>query len=148
MTFISPIFYFQNVCEVLNPPMSVLISIDGLQIFFITLSIQGIKFANICKNKVVANIFKSQYIFFGKKNHTVDQLAMNNSKLKWDFMQKKILRKVYLFSSECLKFLNLYHGHLKMSLCVRKPTIWVHTRSDTNQAVQSQKKVRGWKFWI
>ena len=29
----------------------------------------------------------------------------------------------------------------KMSLCVRKPTIWVPTRSDTNRAVQSQKMV-------
>ena len=31
---------------------------------------------------------------------------------------------------------------------MRKPTIWVLTRSDTNQAVQSQKMVRGWKFQI
>ena len=29
-----------------------------------------------------------------------------------------------------------------LSLCVRKPTIWVPTRSDTNQAVQSQKMAR------
>ena len=35
-----------------------------------------------------------------------------------------------------------------MSLCVRKPTIWVPTRSDTNRTVQSQKMVRDWKFWI
>ena len=33
-----------------------------------------------------------------------------------------------------------------MNLCVRKPTI--PTRSDTNQPVQSQKMVRGWKFCI
>ena len=26
--------------------------------------------------------------------------------------------------------------------------MWSPTRSDTNQAVQSQKMVRGWKFWI
>ena len=32
---------------------------------------------------------------------------------------------------------------------MRKPTIRVPTRSDTNRAVlQSQKIVRGWKFWI
>ena len=37
---------------------------------------------------------------------------------------------------------------LDLSLCVRKPTIWVLTRSDTNQAVESQKMARGWKFWI
>ena len=30
---------------------------------------------------------------------------------------------------------------------MRKPTIWVPTRSDTNRPVQSQKLVRGWKFW-
>ena len=36
----------------------------------------------------------------------------------------------------------------QMSLCVRKPTIWVPTKSDTNRAVQSQKMVRGWKFSI
>ena len=35
----------------------------------------------------------------------------------------------------------------KLSLCVRIPTFWVPTRSDTNRAVQSQKMVRGWKFW-
>ena len=35
-----------------------------------------------------------------------------------------------------------------MSLCVRKPTIWVPTRSDTNQPVQSQKQARSLKFWI
>ena len=31
---------------------------------------------------------------------------------------------------------------------MRKPTIWVPTRYDTNRAVQSQKMVTGWKFWI
>ena len=31
---------------------------------------------------------------------------------------------------------------------MRKPTIWVPTRSHTNQPVQSQKMVRGWKFCI
>ena len=30
---------------------------------------------------------------------------------------------------------------------MRKPTIWVPTRSDTNQVVHSQKMVRAWKFW-
>ena len=31
---------------------------------------------------------------------------------------------------------------------MRKTTIWVPTRSDTNWAVQSQKMARGWKFQI
>ena len=42
-----------------------------------------------------------------------------------------------------------YKRDLKqMSLGVRKPKIWVLSRSDTNRAVQSQKMVRGLKFWI
>ena len=35
-----------------------------------------------------------------------------------------------------------------MSRVVRKPTFWIPTRSDTNQAVQSQKMARGLKFRI
>ena len=35
-----------------------------------------------------------------------------------------------------------------LSLCIRKPTIWVPTRSDTNRPVQSQKMVRSLKFRI
>ena len=31
---------------------------------------------------------------------------------------------------------------------MRRPTIWGLARSDTNQAVQSKKKVRSLKFWI
>ena len=31
---------------------------------------------------------------------------------------------------------------------MRKTTIWVPTRFDTNRTVQSQKMVRGWKFWL
>ena len=36
----------------------------------------------------------------------------------------------------------------QMCLCVRKPTIWVPTRSDTNRDVQSPKMVRSLKFRI
>ena len=35
-----------------------------------------------------------------------------------------------------------------MSRLLGKRTMWFPTRSDTNRAVQSQKMVRGWKFWI
>ena len=35
-----------------------------------------------------------------------------------------------------------------MSLCMRKPTIWVLTRSDTNQPVQSQEQARCLKFGL
>ena len=35
-----------------------------------------------------------------------------------------------------------------MSRLVGKPTMWFPNRSDINWAVQSQKMVRGWKFWI
>ena len=34
-------------------------------------------------------------------------------------------------------------GTTQLSLCMRKPTIWVLTRSDTNWAVQSHEIVRG-----
>ena len=36
----------------------------------------------------------------------------------------------------------------QMSLCMRKPTFGVPTRSDTNRAVQFQKKIRSLKFLI
>ena len=35
-----------------------------------------------------------------------------------------------------------------MSRLVRKPTMWLPNRSDTNQAVQSQKQARSLKFRI
>ena len=35
-----------------------------------------------------------------------------------------------------------------MSNLMRKPTMWFLNRSDTNQAVQAQKRARGWKFRI
>ena len=31
---------------------------------------------------------------------------------------------------------------------MRKPTLWVSDRSDTNQPVESQKQARSLKFWI
>ena len=37
---------------------------------------------------------------------------------------------------------------IHMSLRMRKPTIWVPTRSDTNRPVQSQKHAGSLKFWI
>ena len=35
-----------------------------------------------------------------------------------------------------------------MSRNVGKPTMWILTRSDANQAVQPLEKTRGLKFWI
>ena len=49
----------------------------------------------------------------------------------------KIVTKIQQFSS-----IN------NLSLCLRKPTIWVPTRSDTNQPVQSQTQARSLIFWI
>ena len=61
-------------------------------------------------------------------------------------------RLIYLLCCErncCFWCCYSFNVVTNMSLCVRKPTIWrVRTRSDTNRAVQSQKMVRGWKFWI
>ena len=36
----------------------------------------------------------------------------------------------------------------QLSLCVRKQTICVPTRLDSNRVVQSQKMARSLKFWI
>ena len=36
----------------------------------------------------------------------------------------------------------------QVSLCIRKPTIWVPTRYDTNQALHAQKNVTSLKFQI
>ena len=44
----------------------------------------------------------------------------------------------FLFHVEFHTFVLVLH----MSLCMRKPTIWVPTRSDRNRAVQSQKQAR------
>ena len=53
-------------------------------------------------------------------------------------------RQYYSLTKESLsKKLLLY-----LSLCMRKSTIWVTTRSDTNRAVQAQKMARSLKFWI
>ena len=39
-------------------------------------------------------------------------------------------------------------ANLHMSRVMRKPTMWILTRSDTNQAVQPLEMARGLKFWI
>ena len=41
-----------------------------------------------------------------------------------------------------------YNGFWQMSRVMRKPTFWFSTRSDTNQAVQSQKMARNSRFRI
>ena len=51
-----------------------------------------------------------------------------------------------LQSTPCKKVIKLLW--LKMSLYVRKPTIWILTRSDTNQAVQILEMARGLKFYF
>ena len=38
--------------------------------------------------------------------------------------------------------------YVYMNLCVRKPTIWVPTRPNTNQPIQSYKQARSLKFRI
>ena len=58
--------------------------------------------------------------------------------------------QMFIPSTYYLEFLTqfLFSYQHYMSLCMRKPTIWVLTRSDTNRAVQPQKIVRSLKFWI
>ena len=50
--------------------------------------------------------------------------------------------------SHFFKVMDVVELELNMSPGVRKPTIWILTRSDSNQAVQPLKMARGWKFWI
>ena len=52
------------------------------------------------------------------------------------------------FPNEVLTVNNSLGSILYLSLCMRKPTIWVPTRYYTNRAVQSQKMVRSLKFRI
>ena len=59
-----------------------------------------------------------------------------------EIITSKIIYTV--FASSC----KLCYEKYKMSLCVRKPTIWVPSRSGTNRPVQSQKQARSLKFWI
>ena len=61
-----------------------------------------------------------------------------------EFVEPNILQPLQVSLS---RFLRVY-SNSDLSLCVRKPTIWVPTRSDTCRAVQSQKKVRSLKFRI
>ena len=55
---------------------------------------------------------------------------------------------VHMLWNVCQIYLTYCLYVYKLNLCMRKPTIWVLTMSDTNWAVQSQKMDRGWKFWI
>ena len=52
-----------------------------------------------------------------------------------------------LFSTAVLNFV-LYYNHHHLSRLVGKPTMWFPNRSDTNQAVRSQKQDRSLKFQI
>ena len=54
----------------------------------------------------------------------------------------------YYYTSKCTPLLLILLKSSQLSLCARKPTIWVPTRSDTNRPVQSLKMAKGWKFWI
>ena len=57
-------------------------------------------------------------------------------------MVVETLSNTELFGKLC--FLRIVY----LSRLVGKPTMWFPNRSDTNRAVQSQKRARDWKFWI
>ena len=54
--------------------------------------------------------------------------------------------KSYISCVATLQLINKFI--LTLNLCMRKPIIWVLTRSDINQPVQSQKQARSLKFRI
>ena len=93
-------------------------------------------------------------VFLYKSGTQGDILLMDVFlRIAWDVKQQ---HKLVQNSPYCLNvfdvIMSLIYGiHvlvLYLGLCVRKPTIWVPTRSNTKRAVQSQMMVRGWKFWI
>ena len=63
-----------------------------------------------------------------------------NSRLFLNFKFQSLVTMVTV----CVGVFNPYYY---MSGLVGKPTIWFPNRSDTNQAVQSQKQARSLKFW-
>ena len=89
------------------------------------------------------------YKYFGDEKYL--QACLRCGELTW---QKGLLLKgpgiCHGIAGSGYVFLLLYRltGDNSNGVCVRKSTIWVPIRSDTNRAVQSQKMVRGLKFWI
>ena len=64
----------------------------------------------------------------------------------WVFVHFGTLRNPKVWNYGCISDGSGSTYYFNMSLCVRKPTIWVQTRSDTNQPVQSHKIARSLKF--
>ena len=53
-----------------------------------------------------------------------------------------------LHVTKCSSYFSENQNEIHLSRVMRKPTFWFPTWSDTNQAVQPQKIVRGLKFQI
>ena len=69
----------------------------------------------------------------------------------WGYTHKKDVRLIWVKTGSHQDEINSWKSDdtaNNMSLCVRKPTIWVSTRSDTNRPVQSQKNAGCLKFCI
>ena len=81
----------------------------------------------------------------GSDTDTRNQVEKTIDKIQGSLHDRSMIEKSQ--KDEIAQQLQLLKG-MNLSLCVRKLTIWVPTRSDTNRAVQSQEKVRGWKLWI
>ena len=87
-------------------------------------------------------------------NMTVIQGIYRHEKSDFFFTSTEVVKTKMMFSCAVITQMihSLFpHGEfniLLMSLCVRKPTIWVPTWSDTNRAIQAQKMARDWKFLI
>ena len=97
-------------------------------VFFLNPKFQEASLLLCCTDQFVSDLVGTPYCWF---SHAKAQMFYGN--FKW-------LRLMY----HKLRIIDEYY----FSLFMRKPTTWVPTRSDTNRAVQSQKLVRGWKFWI
>ena len=79
--------------------------------------------------------------------HLVCPAALNYCILNHDFQNGALSISIFL-----QKYATILKNNLlcvkKMSRVMRKPTMWILTRSDTNQAVQPLEVARGLKFCI
>ena len=76
------------------------------------------------------------------------------SNVRFGFQASKVSQAIIILSlstEQSCSDSEIDMGHclkLYLSPVMKKPTFWFLTRSDTNQAVQSQKMARGLKFRI
>ena len=97
-----------------------------------------------CTDSAIPPLLKCKISSFWPSSVTVQ------AALCWTWSETNIagflMRRLIL---SCTSLTVIIHSDVtEINLCVRKPTIWLPTRSDTNRPVQSQKQARFLKFRI